>query len=103
MTRTGAGLVVVGMTVFAGCGDASDGGSAVLDGGASASDAGAFDDGATPHDAGADATPSKDAGPPDPCGAALFCETFDGYGGVTTIADKQKFGPWTASLKTGAV
>ncbi|MEO8796532.1 MAG: hypothetical protein ABI551_01485 [Polyangiaceae bacterium] len=100
----GAWLVVVGTTAFAGCGDASDNGSAVIDGGLSASDAGAFDDGATPHDAGADAaTPLKDAGPPDPCGTALFCETFDGYGGVTTIADKQKFGPWTASLKTGAV
>ncbi len=91
VTRTGAWLaVIVGTAAFAGCGDASDDGTAAIDG--SAGDAGTFDDSATPHDAGADtATPLQDAGPPDPCGTALFCETFDGYGGVTTIADKQKF------------
>ncbi len=46
-----------------------------------------------------------DAAPPDPCGSALFCETFDSYGGdsgVTSIADKQKFGPWLAALQMGA-
>jgi hypothetical protein len=47
---------------------------------------------------GADA----DGGSTDPCGAALFCETFDDYPAVTTIADQQKFGPWHAALATGA-
>jgi len=32
----------------------------------------------------------------------LFCETFDNYPAVTTIADQQKFGPWHAALATGA-
>jgi hypothetical protein len=50
---------------------------------------------------GADA--GVDAGPVDPCGTALFCEKFDTYAGVTDIADKQKFGPWHAALKPGAV
>lgn len=45
---------------------------------------------------------ASDATAPDPCGAALFCEKFDGYAGITTIADKQKFGPWRAALQTGA-
>jgi hypothetical protein len=38
----------------------------------------------------------------DVCGDALFCEKFDTYADVTTIADKQKFGPWHAALNTGA-
>jgi hypothetical protein len=38
----------------------------------------------------------------DPCGSALFCEHFDSYPSVTTIADKQKLGPWHAALNTGA-
>ncbi|MEP7120917.1 MAG: hypothetical protein ABJE95_08410 [Byssovorax sp.] len=44
-----------------------------------------------------------DAGPVDPCDTALFCEKFDAYAGVKDIADKQKFGPWHAALKQGAV
>jgi hypothetical protein len=44
-----------------------------------------------------------DAGSADPCGDALFCETFDKYPAVTTIADQQKFGPWHAALATGAM
>jgi len=47
-------------------------------------------------------TSSADAGSSDPCAGALFCETFDNYPAVTTIADKQKFGPWHAALATGA-
>jgi hypothetical protein len=43
-----------------------------------------------------------DTGPPDPCGAALFCEKFDNYAGVTAIANNQKLGPWHAALQTGA-
>lgn len=43
-----------------------------------------------------------DGGSADPCGTALFCETFDKYPTVTTIADKQKLGPWHAALATGA-
>jgi hypothetical protein len=51
-------------------------------------------------DAAADA--KADAGPPDPCGSAIFCEKFDSYAGVTAIADKQKLGPWSATLNAGA-
>ena len=36
----------------------------------------------------------------DPCAGALLCESFDGYDGVTTLADKQTIGPWHAALKT---
>jgi hypothetical protein len=43
-----------------------------------------------------------DAEPPDPCGSALFCETFDSYPSVSTVGASQKFGPWQAELKTGA-
>jgi len=42
-------------------------------------------------------------GAADVCGDALFCEKFDSYVGVTTIADKQTLGPWHAALKAGAV
>jgi hypothetical protein len=49
---------------------------------------------------GADA--GAEAGPVDPCATALLCEKFDGYPAVTTIADKQKFGPWDAALTAGA-
>ncbi len=44
----------------------------------------------------------KDSGPPDPCGTALLCEKFDGYPSVTAITDSQMFGPWHASLESGA-
>ena len=47
-------------------------------------------------------TTGVDGGSVDPCGGALFCETFDSYPTVTAIADKQKFGPWHAALATGA-
>ncbi len=40
--------------------------------------------------------------PSDPCASALLCERFDDYAGVTAIADKQKLGPWQATLQTGA-
>ena len=82
-------------------GAASDSGPGVVDSGAS----GGLDGGPS-HDASADAGGSDaavDAGAPDPCGTALFCEKFDAYPGVTTIANAQKFGPWNASLETGAV
>ncbi len=43
-----------------------------------------------------------DSGPADPCDGALFCEKFDDYATVSTITDKQQFGPWHAAQKTGA-
>jgi hypothetical protein len=51
---------------------------------------------AKPIDAPADVSPT------DPCNGALFCETFETYPTVKTIADAQKFGPWHAALNTGA-
>jgi hypothetical protein len=54
------------------------------------------------RDSGPIGDAATEAGAPDPCGSALFCETFDAYPGVAAITDKQKFGPWSAALKTGA-
>jgi hypothetical protein len=67
-------------------------------------DTASIDDSSTlPADASSDAkSVDADASPPDPCGSALFCETFDSYSGVSTVSGGQKFGPWSAELKTGA-
>lgn len=55
-----------------------------------------------PADVASDAPPvDADAPPPDPCGSALFCETFDSYSAVSSVTGGQKFGPWQAELKTG--
>jgi hypothetical protein len=62
-----------------------------------------LDTSTAPPDVAFDAPPlDADAPPPDPCGSALFCETFDSYPTVSTITGAQKFGPWQAELKTGA-
>ncbi len=53
-------------------------------------------------DGGPSGDAASDASSPDPCGSALFCEKFDTYAGVAAIKDKQKFGPWSAALQTGA-
>jgi hypothetical protein len=81
-------------------GDAASGseGSSGPEGGPT--DGGSRGEGGTLGDAAFDA--GTDAGPPDPCVTALFCEKFDTYAGVTAIADQQRFGPWHAALKTGA-
>ena len=67
-------------------------------------DTSALEDTATaPPDVASDApTLDADAPPPDPCGSALFCETFDSYSTVSSVTGGQKFGPWQAELKTGA-
>ncbi len=59
--------------------------------------------GNVPRDAGVDTAPgvAPDVAPID-CAGALFCENFDNYATVTTIADRQRFGPWQATLRTGA-
>lgn len=71
-----------------------------------AADASALDaSDASPVDAQKDVAPTDaaaDTAPPDPCGSAPFCETFDTYPTVSTIANAQKFGPWHAALNTGA-
>jgi hypothetical protein len=72
-----------------------------IDGGAaSGPDASAGLDAGSSGDAAPDA--DADAGPVDPCSTSLFCEKFDDYAGVKTIANSQKFGPWHAALETGA-
>jgi hypothetical protein len=72
-------------------------------GGFGGSNDGAAGSGGSAGAGGSDgATPDVDGGSADPCGDALFCETFDNYPAVTTIADQQKFGPWHAALMTGA-
>lgn len=50
----------------------------------------------------APAEAAADTAPKDFCGSALFCENFDSYSAVSTITGGQKFGPWSAELKTGA-
>jgi hypothetical protein len=39
-------------------------------------------------------------GSADPCAGALFCETFEDYSDVSTLADAQTFGPWRAAVDT---
>lgn len=78
----------------AGSGAASSGGT----GGSTGGSGGAT--GGVAGSAGSDG--GVDAGPPDPCGGALFCETFDDYPAVSDISDKQLFGPWRAALTAGA-
>jgi hypothetical protein len=77
-----------------GAGGSVNGAGGTASGGSSVSDAGSGGNGTS--DAG------REAGAIDPCGSALFCEKFDGYSAVTAITDKQKFGPWHASLQAGA-
>jgi hypothetical protein len=115
--RSGAGSAgstgAAGTTSTGGTAGASSdaGGGAGGSGGAgAAAGAGGFggsNDGAAGgagNDGGTDsgATAGTDGGSADPCGAALFCETFDNYPTVTTIVDQQKLGPWHAALATGA-
>ncbi len=85
-----------------GAGGSAGAGAAAGAGGFGGSNDGAA--GGAGNDGGTDsgATAGTDGGSTDPCGAALFCETFDNYPTVTTIADQQKFGPWHAALMTGA-
>jgi hypothetical protein len=99
---TGALFSVFAVTVFVDCGGSNDSANAA-DSGASLSDTGSSNDAQTGADTGTTSSDAGgDAGAPNPCGTALFCETFDSYSSVAAIADKQKFGPWTASLNTGA-
>lgn len=80
------------------------GGSVATDGPPPAPDAGSgsTDAGVPRLDAGRDVAASAggDAAPAS-CGGALFCENFDDYPAVTAIADRQRFGPWQAALKSG--
>ena len=112
MTRhpTGAyavgALALLGAMAMASCGgdaspsaDAPDGAAGGSSGGSSGSSGSSGGSSGSSGDAG---TADADSGLPDPCGSALFCETFDSYAGVTSIADKQKLGPWSATLKAGA-
>ena len=99
-------LALLGAMAMASCGgdaspgaDAPDGAAGGSSGGSSGSSGGSSGSSGSSGDAG---TTDADSGPPDPCGSALFCETFDSYAGVTSIADKQKLGPWSATLKAGA-
>jgi hypothetical protein len=88
-------------SVSSGGGSPSDsGGSSGSTSSSSSSSSGGPTDASPSSDGATDA--GSDAGPPDPCGTALFCETFDAYAGVTAIANNQKFGPWHAALQTGA-
>jgi len=75
-------------------GSGGSGGSGRLDGSAGGSRG---DAGATP--------PAPDGGivvAPIDCAGALFCENFDRYPTITTIANRQRFGPWHATLNSGA-
>ncbi len=105
-------FAIGGAVIFAACADDStkdDPGAtldagALLDAGVQPSDGSSLVDARAETDGASDAALDGrvEAGPADPCGSALFCEKFDGYTGVTTIANQQKFGPWRAALNTGA-
>jgi hypothetical protein len=73
---------------------AGSGGSANTSGGSSAGGSTAGSGGSGGASGGAGGSSA------DVCAGALFCEKFDDYAGVTSIADKQKFGPWHATLST---
>jgi hypothetical protein len=108
------GLLMCSVIALVSCGGDSTTGTASSSTGAggangttastSTSGAGGTGGASTGTGTGGDSTSDAgtDAGPVDPCGTALFCEKFDDYAGVTTIDDKQKFGPWHAALKQGA-
>ncbi|MGZ3455632.1 MAG: hypothetical protein ACXVEF_38865 [Polyangiales bacterium] len=95
-----------------GCGEGSDATSTDpnADAGSVDAEGDAVDDTSTsadsstvPSDGESDGpTLDADASPPDPCGSALFCETFDSYSAVSSVTGGQKFGPWQAELKSGA-
>lgn len=103
------GVLMCGVIALASCGGGGSTGSSTgssSSGGASGTAATTSASGSGGSTAGSGgnggADAGTDAGPVDPCETALFCEKFDDYAGVTTIADKQKFGPWHAALKQGA-
>jgi hypothetical protein len=108
----GAGSGASGTTGSAGAagGSGGSGGSAGSGGGAgsggNAGNGGNAGSGGNSGSAGSagsgGATTGGDGGSADPCGSALFCETFESYPTVTTIADKQKLGPWHAALAKDA-
>jgi hypothetical protein len=88
-----------------GAGGASSGAAGVASGGAAGAAGGAGGVAGTSGGAGASGMAGNGGtagASTDVCGDALFCEKFDGYADVSTIADKQKFGPWHAALNTGA-
>ncbi len=70
--------------------------------GGAASGAGGALAGAPATAGAAGASGAGAGGAADPCAGALFCEKFEDYAGVTAIADKQKLGPWHATLNAGA-
>jgi hypothetical protein len=90
-----------GSSSSSGDGTSSSGGSSS----SSSSSSGSASSSGGPGDAGSDGAGSDsggDAASADPCGNALFCDKFEGYAGVTAIANNQKMGPWHAALQTGA-
>ncbi len=95
-----AGSSTTGGKGGAGGGAGASGGA----GGATKMDASAGGSGGARGGAGGNVPDGGVIVPPPPidCAGALFCENFDTYPTVTTIADRQKFGPWQATLKTGA-
>ena len=111
-TTTGALSLLCAATLL-GCGTSTSPGHDAPDGAVDVDASGSKDSGSNQLDASggvadggdgsANGDAATDAGPPDPCGDAAFCEKFDSYASVGTIADKQKLGPWSASLATGAV
>jgi hypothetical protein len=91
-----------GTTHTADVGNTGDDASTSGDASAAGSpDSGGGSEGGTDAGPSLDAAFDVDAAPADPCGSALFCETFDGYAGTTTLANNQKLGPWHAALQAG--
>jgi hypothetical protein len=101
-----AGMAAGAASLTAGASGSATGGAGGLAGGtAGAAGAPNGGGGAAGSSAGADGfagTGGTGGASKDVCGDAPFCEKFDTYADVTSIADKQKFGPWHAALNTGA-
>jgi hypothetical protein len=91
------GFFLVALGTATNCGDDSVAGAGAGAGG-SGGDAGGS--AATGGSSGANSAGSE-SGAPTPC-AELLCETFDGYSGVTAIANGQVFGPWRAAVPASA-
>jgi hypothetical protein len=91
-----------GVTPPADEGGASSSSSSSGSASSSSSSSGSASSSGGPTDASPPSDGETDAAPADPCGTAAFCEKFDGYAGVTAIANNQKLGPWHAALQAGA-
>ncbi len=87
--------VGLGLSVVAGCDDAAD---TTSTGATSTTSASSTTSAGSTTSSGTSSS-STGSGMTDPCAGALLCDTFEGYGGTTSIADNQELGFWRASVE----